>query len=82
MRLAWPKLDHRFSVRQANEKVDGGIGASPTKIAIGHHCYSPKLLSISPVDLLVIERGYLKTPTLTYTREAWEDLVDHTQPDK
>jgi hypothetical protein len=80
-RLAWPKLQHRFAIRRAQERRDGSVGTSPKTILFGHHRFSSKLLNQTPVDLLVVERGYLKKPTPTYQRAPWEDLIEHTRPE-
>jgi hypothetical protein len=82
MHLAWPKLHHRFAVRRATEEVDGNVGPSPWKVTTCCHWYSPHMLTTSPVDLLVVEQGHLSMPTLTYSREVWEDLVDQTSLEK
>ena len=79
-RLAWSKLDHRFSVRRDNEKVDQGLADAPDKIVFGHHRYPKKLLQDLPVDLLFVERGHLSEPIKTFSLEPWEDLVYGTRP--
>jgi hypothetical protein len=82
MRVAWPKLEHSFAVRRKGENVDSDIADPPRAVVIGHHRYPAKLLSQHPVDLLVVERGYLKHPTQGYQREPWEDLVRATDQAK
>jgi hypothetical protein len=83
MRVAWPKLEHSFAVRRNKGKhVDSDIADLPRAVVIGHHRYPAKLLSQHPVDLLVIERGYLKHPTQGYKRKPWEDLVRATDQEK
>jgi hypothetical protein len=81
MRMAWPKMLHKFAVRRNDERVDGNLMGPPQKVVYGHHRYPTRLLKITPVDLLIIERGYLKKPTKTYQREEWEHLIEHTVPD-
>jgi hypothetical protein len=78
MRVAWPKLQHQFAVRRKGESVDTDVADPPEKTVIGHHRYPAKLLNQTPVDLLVIERGFLKHPTAGYIREPWEDLIHTT----
>ncbi len=81
MRMAWPKMLHKFVVRRNDERVDGNLMGPPQKVVYGHHRYPTRLFKITPVDLLIIERGYLKKPTKSYQREEWEHLIEHTVPD-
>jgi hypothetical protein len=78
-RLAWSKLEHRFSVRRDKERVDQGLADAPGKVFFGHHRYPQKLLQKLPVDLLIVERGHLFQPIKNYSPEPWEDLVKSTR---
>jgi hypothetical protein len=77
-RMAWPRLKHCFSVRRNKESIDKGIAGPPDRVVVGHHRYPTKLLTQSPVDLLVVERGHQKHPTTGYQREPWETLIRTT----
>ncbi len=79
-RLAWSKLEHRFSIRRNKEQVDQGLAAEPGRVLFGHHRYPKKLLQELPVGLLIVERGHLFQPIKTYSPEPWEDLVKATRP--
>lgn len=73
MHTAWPKLEHVFSICRENE-----VGMSlddSTQIRMGPR--PPKnLLRARPVDLLVVERGFITRPRKTPHPEEWESLVD------
>jgi hypothetical protein len=77
-RLAWTKLEHRFSIRHNKEQVDQGLADEPGRILFGHHRYPKKLLQDLPVDLLIVERGHLHQPIKTFSPEPWETLVKGT----
>ena len=77
-RLAWSKLEHRFSIRRDKEKIDQGLADAPGRVIFGHHRYPKKLLQELPVDLLIVERGHLFQPIKNYSPEPWEDLVRST----
>jgi hypothetical protein len=78
MRLAWPGLEHRFSVRRDQEDIPMLGTQAPLKLVKGHHRFKPDLLVATPVDLLVIEQGYLTSPPTTFRRFGWENLVETT----
>lgn len=76
-RAAWPKLRHVFAVRRlhSSPSPDGvSFGPQPDVILPGPR--PPRgLLSTHPVDLLVVERGHLRSAsTLSYW---WLALVDN-----
>jgi hypothetical protein len=82
MRQAWGNLQHVFSVRKDHQDPpDLGVKSMPTTIR-GTHRYPRRLLSKSPVDLLVVELGGAHTPTETYAATAWEELIDVTEEPK
>lgn len=72
MRTAWPRLKHVFSVRREND-VELPVDAS-TEIRHGPRP-SHTLLQMLPVDLLVVERGFINRPRKTPVAELWEHLV-------
>jgi hypothetical protein len=78
MRLAWAGLEHKFSVRRGQEDIPMLGTQAPPKVVKGHHRFKPNLLVATPVDLLVIEQGYLTNPPTTFRRSSWENLVETT----
>ena len=82
MRAAWPKLEHVFSVRRNEERIEGEVSPEPKQLLIEPHRLPNKLLVDFPVDLLTIERGYNTKPPLTYEHSSWEKLVSQTEEGK
>ena len=81
MRVAWPKLEHVFSVRRSEEKIEGEASPSPKQVLREPHRLPNKLLMDFPVDLLTIEQGHVTKPPLTYERTSWEKLISRTTAD-
>jgi hypothetical protein len=82
-RLAWPKLEHRWSIRRPKENVDTGLAAKPAQVHYGHdghHRFPKKLLRAQPVDLLLVERGHIGHAPKGYSPDPWEELVESTPP--
>jgi hypothetical protein len=81
VRLAWPSLQHVFSVRRNEVELPPPLG-SPTKPRIlqGVHRYPPNLLNQQPVDLLVVDQGSQYKPPTKWERTPWEVLVNATKP--
>jgi hypothetical protein len=75
MRLAWPSLKHRFSVRNPEASRCGVATVGVEHITPGT---VPKLnlLTRFPVDVLAVERGHMNSPPTKYKPERWETLVD------
>ena len=83
MRAAWPKLQHVFSVRRSGDSwIDGERSPEPDQVWKEPHRLSNTLLSRSPVDLLIVERGFSTEPPLHYQRDTWEKLVSRTETSK
>jgi hypothetical protein len=78
MRLAWPGLEHRFSVQRDQEDIPMLETQDPLKLVKGHHCFKPDLLVATPVNLLEIEQGYLTSPSTTFQQSGWENLAETT----
>ena len=67
MRAAWPKLEHVFSVRRSNEEeIRGEKSPEPHHVLREPHRLPNTLLSKSPVDLLIVERGFSTKPPVNY----------------
>ena len=79
MRAAWPKLEHVFSVRRNEEKIEGEESPEPKNVLKEPHRLPNKLLMDFPVDLLTIERGYATKPPTTYEHTSWEKLISRTE---
>jgi hypothetical protein len=69
MRLAWPRLDHVFSVRQSDKEGKGEGGPKPTRTLLGPHCMPNDLFNNSPVDILTIKQGFATKPLLSFERD-------------
>jgi hypothetical protein len=81
MRAAWPKLEHVFSVRRSGDSwVKGERSPEPDQVWKEPHRLSNTLLSNSPVDLLTVERGSLRSPSCS--TNIWEKLVSKTETSK
>ena len=76
MRAAWPRLKHKFSIRPS---VVHQYGPTPDVILQGPRV-AHSTLDQWPVDLLVVERGYIRKPRQGLHREEWEHLVSNTTP--
>ena len=80
MRAAWPKLEHVFSVRRSNEEeIRGEKSPEPHHVLKEPHRLPNTLLSKSPVDLLIVERGFSTKPPVNYERDTWEKIISKTK---
>lgn len=75
MHVAWPCLCHVFSVHCENDVQL--LMDSSTEICYGS-CPSSNLLQLQPVDLLVVECGFINCPWKIPSPESWEKLVNNT----
>jgi hypothetical protein len=66
MCLAWPSLEHKFSVRRNHKDIPLLGAQAPPKVVKGHHHFKRNLLVKNPMDLLLVEQGYLKSPPTTF----------------
>jgi hypothetical protein len=79
MRVAWPRLEHVFSVRRGNEETgQKGTSPKPRHVLYEPHRLPNTLLTSLPVDLLIIEQGSTTKPPLRNERNAWEKLISRT----
>jgi hypothetical protein len=76
MRLAWPTMKHRFSVRHP-ELSKTVIQEDVEHVYFGN---VPRLnlLKSCPVDLLVVDRSHVTKPPLEYRMERCEEIVEAT----
>jgi hypothetical protein len=79
MGAAWPKLEHRFSVRRNKDKFSGEA-REPEQVHYGQHRLPTNLLEKWPVDMLIVEQGHCTQPPLTYQPSSWETVMDATRP--
>lgn len=77
MREAWPALDHVFSIRTKLDPHSTDIDTNGVKILPGPRVRK-NTLNENPIDLLVVERGYIRKPRPRPVPEEWETLVEAT----
>jgi hypothetical protein len=81
MRVAWPKVNHVFSVRRSDGNGKSEASPEPTKVFQEPHRLPNELLNDFPVDLLTIEQGGATKPPLSFKRHPWEKLISRTSPE-
>jgi hypothetical protein len=83
MQIAWARLRQIFAVRHQQQPVEeGGSDCGGVKVYLGSHRERPLLLTMHPVDLLVVERGHIRKPPQKYQPSQWATMVANTPRNK
>jgi hypothetical protein len=78
MRSSWKTLLHSFSVQDPSLDPSAHLSAPPATTRVKGPCFPFRLLSTTPVDLLVVEQSFVETPPTSLDPTRWERMIQKT----